>query len=378
MGLLSPTSPTRASRSPRSLGSRSCGRAALEQRIDADLALGRHAELVGELEALLREHPLRERLRAQLMLALYRCGRQAEALEAYQEGRRVLIEELGIEPSPELQELHRDILNQDASLAVASAQKPALKSRPTLPAATNRLIGRREELKALSDLLLGEARLVTLTGAGGSGKTRLALEVATSLAAEFGQEVNFVLLAPMRQPELLPTRIMAALGIKEAAGERPLETLKHSLQGQALLLVLDNFEHLLESAPLLAELLADCPRLKLLVTSRAALHLSGEHEYPLEPLPLKQALALFTERAQRRQARFRRRRSRAGGDLRSSRLSAARPRARRSPEQAAFLPGTAQPARAQLGATEGRAARSRFAPADAACDDRLEPRPARS
>ena len=194
---------------------------ALEQRIDADLALGRHAELVGELEALLREHPLRERLRAQLMLALYRCGRQAEALEAYQEGRRVLIEELGIEPSPELQELHRDILNQDASLAVASAQKPALKSRPTLPAATNRLIGRREELKALSDLLLGEARLVTLTGAGGSGKTRLALEVATSLAAEFGQEVNFVLLAPMRQPELLPTRIMATLGIKEAAGERP-------------------------------------------------------------------------------------------------------------------------------------------------------------
>jgi len=270
---------------------------ALEQRIDADLALGRHAELVGELEGLLREHPLRERLRTQLLLALYRCGRQAEALEAYQEGRRVLIEELGIEPSPELQELQRAILNQDASLAAASAQKPAPESRPTLPAAATRLIGRREELRALSDLLLGEARLVTVTGAGGSGKTRLALEVATSLAAEFGQEVNFVLLAPLRQPELLPTRIMAALAIKEAAGEQPLQTLKHSLQGQALLLVLDNFEHLLESAPVLAELLADCPRLKLLVTSRAALHLSGEHEYPLEPLPLKQALALFTERA---------------------------------------------------------------------------------
>jgi predicted ATPase/DNA-binding SARP family transcriptional activator len=271
--------------------------AGLEGRIGHDLQRSRHAEVVGELEALVTEHPLRERLRSQLMLALYRCGRQAEALEAYQEARRILVEELGIEPGAELQDLHRAILNQDSSLVAAPAQEPELEPRLSLPAAANPLIGRRPELRALSDLLLGEARLVSVTGAGGSGKTRLALEVAASLEAEFGQQVCFVPLAPLRQPELLPTTIMAALGIKEAASEPSLETLKRSLRAHALLLVLDNFEHLLDTAPLLADLLADCPRLKLLVTSRASLHLSGEHEYPLEPLPLKQAVALFTERA---------------------------------------------------------------------------------
>jgi predicted ATPase/DNA-binding SARP family transcriptional activator len=265
----------------------------LEERIEHDLAAGRHAGLVSELDALLSEQPLRERLRGQLMLALYRSGRQAEALEAYQEGRRLLVEELGIEPSPELQELHRAILNQAAALALASEQVPAW----SLPTPANPLIGRREELRAISDVLLGEARLVTLTGAGGSGKTRLALQVATALQAEFGQQVCFVTLAPLQDAELVPTTLMSALGVKEAAGEPPLETLRRSLRERALLLVLDNFEHLLEAAPLLAELLADCPRLKLLVTSRASLHLSGEHEYPLDPLPLKQARTLFTERA---------------------------------------------------------------------------------
>jgi predicted ATPase/DNA-binding SARP family transcriptional activator len=269
--------------------------ACLERRIEQDLGRNRHAELVGELEAAVAQHPLRERLRSQLMLALYRCGRHAEALEAYQEARRLLVEELGIEPSAELQALHRAILNQDSSLAPATAHEPEQEQRPSLPAPTNRLIGRRPDLLALSDLLLGEPRLVTVTGAGGSGKTRLVVEVATALAAEFGHQVYFVSLAALREPELVPATLMAALGIKET--ERPLETLKHSIGTSALLLVVDNFEHLLESAPLLGELLACCPRLKLLVTSRSSLHLSGEHEYPLEPLPLKQAIALFTERA---------------------------------------------------------------------------------
>ena len=231
------------------------------------------------------------------MLALYRCGRQADALEAYQEGRRALVEGLGIEPSRELQELHRAILNQEAALALTPVERPKLVATPSLPKPASRLIGRREESRALADLLLGEARLVTVTGAGGSGKTRLALEVAASLEAEFAQRVCFVPLAPLREAELVPTTLLSALGIQEAAGEPPLATLKRSLHEQALLLVLDNFEHLLGAAPLLSELLAGCPRLKLLVTSRASLHLSGEHEYPLEPLPLKQAIALFTERA---------------------------------------------------------------------------------
>jgi predicted ATPase/DNA-binding SARP family transcriptional activator len=271
--------------------------ACLEERIDTDLAQGRHSDVVGELEALAHEHPLRERLRAQLMLALYRCGRQADALEAYREARRLLVEELGIEPSPQLQELQRAILSQAAWLLALPAKERVLGITPSLPAAANPLIGRRRELRAVSDQFLAGARLVTVTGAGGSGKTRLALEVATSLRADFGQQAYFVPLAPVRQAELLPATIMSTLGIREGAGEPPLETLTHSLQGQGLLLVLDNVEHLLDAAPALAELLANCPLLKLLVTSRAPLHVSGEHEYPLEPLPLKQAITLFTERA---------------------------------------------------------------------------------
>jgi predicted ATPase/DNA-binding SARP family transcriptional activator len=269
----------------------------IEGQIERELTRGRHVALVGELEALVAEHPFREHLRSQLMLALYRSGRQAEALEVYQEARRLLVDELGIDPGTELQELHRAILNQDALLAAAPARQSEPGIGPGLPAPPNRLIGRRAELRALSELILGEPRLVTVTGAGGSGKTRLALEVAASLEQELGGRVHFVPLAPLRQAELLPTAIMSAVGVKETASEPSLETLKQALRPEAALVVLDNFEHLLETAPLLSELLADCPRLKLLVTSRASLHLSGEHEYPLEPLPLEEAVALFRERA---------------------------------------------------------------------------------
>ena len=113
-----PTWHTSRSHKPRSLGSRSGARCALERRIDADLALGRHADLVAELEGLVGQHPLRERLRGQRMLALYRCGRQAEALEAFREARRLLVEEIGVEPGPELRGLHEAILRQDAALEV--------------------------------------------------------------------------------------------------------------------------------------------------------------------------------------------------------------------------------------------------------------------
>jgi predicted ATPase/DNA-binding SARP family transcriptional activator len=267
----------------------------LEGRNERELEAGRHAELAGELEALVAGNPLRERLRAQLMLALYRSGRQADALAAYQEGRRLLVDELGIDPGAELQQLHRAILNQDDSLAAAPAAEPD--PAPSLPVAANPLIGRLDELKSVGELLLGPARLVTVTGSGGSGKTRLALALATSLAPEFGQRVHFVSLAPLRQPELLPATILGALGVKESASETAVESLKRVFRSRSALLVLDNFEHLLETAPLLVELLSDCPPLKVLVTSRASLHLSGEHEYPLEPLPLDEAVTLFTERA---------------------------------------------------------------------------------
>src|SRR5207302_508830 len=129
-------------------------------------------------------------------------------------------------------------------------------------------------------------RLVTLTGPGGSGKTRLGLQIAADLLDQFTHGVFFVDLAPVADPALVASAIMQTLGVQEASGQLPIVSLKEHLRSNQLLLLLDNFEHLLPAAPLVAELLAGCPRLKVLATSRAILRLRGEHEYPVPPLAL--------------------------------------------------------------------------------------------
>jgi predicted ATPase/DNA-binding SARP family transcriptional activator/Tfp pilus assembly protein PilF len=269
--------------------------AALEDRIEAELAAGHHSELVGELEALIVAHPLRERLHGQLLLALYRSGRQAEALEAYRRTRATLAEELGIDPSPPLQALERAILAQDPGLdwvlhGAAGEPVPTGKAnssrRPsTLPVPPTPLIGRQRALAEATALVRqGRARLVTLTGVGGSGKTRLALEAAAKLDGEFADGVWFVPLAPVVDPLLVLPSIAQTLGVREA-GRQPLDQrLRDQLREQQLLLVLDNFEHLLAAAPTVAGLLAGCPNLTVLITSRAALRVSGEQVYEVPPL----------------------------------------------------------------------------------------------
>jgi predicted ATPase/DNA-binding SARP family transcriptional activator len=274
--------------------------AALEGRLEADLGLGRHDQVVGELEALVAEHPLREHLRGQLMLALYRMGRQADALEAYQEARRVLLDELGLEPGPGLRELEQAILRQDESLS------PRPLPESNLPTPVSTLVGRDRELDEIcSTLRGGETRLLTLTGPGGAGKTRLAIEASNALAREIPDGAFFVPLDTIRDPALLLPAIAQALAVRESS-ERPLlQSLAERVVGRRALVLLDNFEQLIEAAPLLTNVLEAAPSLAFLVTSRAALRLSGEREYPVEPLGTKDAVTLFVERAQAAEPSFR-------------------------------------------------------------------------
>ena len=293
---------------------------ALEARLDADFELGCHAELVEELEVLVADHPLRERFWAQLMLARYRARRQAEALHAYQSARDLLADQLGIDPSAELQRLHADILRQDPALAPIG--RPDGRSRtPTpnnLPAQINSFIGRQRELTEI-DQLLDTTRLVTLTGAGGAGKSRLALQVAAARLADHPDGVWIAELAPITDPRLVARTVASLLGVNEHP-DRPVDDLlAHHLATAETLLVLDNCEHLVgDVAALLQRLLASCGSVRVLVTSQERLGVTGEALYRVPGLGIPapgttrasvvasaDAARLFTERATAVQPGFR-------------------------------------------------------------------------
>src|SRR5712691_10905835 len=270
--------------------------AALEDRIDADLALARHGQLVPELERLVVEEPLRERPRAQLMLALYRTGRQADALAVYQRARKTLVDELGIEPGESLRKLERAILAQDPSLSVTATASTAPPRR--IPTPPYPLLGREHELAALTELVGRDGtRLVTLTGPGGIGKTRLALELASRLAPDFPDGAAVALLASLQDPALVARTILEALELPES-GRDPEEALIGTLSGSRLLLLIDNFEQVIAAAPTVARLLAAAPGVRVVVTSRAPLHVAAEHEYTVPPLADDEAAELFVTRAQ--------------------------------------------------------------------------------
>ncbi len=318
--------------------------AALEDRVDADLAGGRHASLASELDGLVAEHPLRERLCGQRVLARYRCGRQAEALQAYQDLRGRLDDELGIEPNPALQRLQQAILRQDPGLdwrppaagpetepggpepAPVPAPKPARpesagpesagpesagpeSARPgpgRLPAQASSFIGRESELATIEQLL-GLSRLLTLTGPGGSGKTRLALQAGQQAVGQqgvgqqgvgqqgVGQQgagrypggVWLAELAPVASPDLVASVVASALGIREEPGSPLADTIAAHLGDSESLLIIDNCEHMLDAAAgLITGLLRECPALRVLATSQSRLNVTGEATWPVPPLTL--------------------------------------------------------------------------------------------
>jgi predicted ATPase/DNA-binding SARP family transcriptional activator len=276
--------------------------AAMADRLAADLALARAASVVAELEALTREHPLDERFAGLLIKALRAEGRTSEALAAYQRLRQLLVDELGVDPTPELQELHLSVLRGDQAPLSSTA---GLTRRTNLRATLTSFVGRDEEAARIVKLL-DESRLVTLVGTGGSGKTRLATEAASSLLDDY-DAIWLVELAPVTDPAEIPYAVLASIGRRDAttrsdpdAPRRPSEAvdeLRGVLTARRAMLVVDNCEHLLDGvAQLVDTLLADCPQLAVLATSREPLAITGEALVVLAPLPVP-ALVSTVEQA---------------------------------------------------------------------------------
>ncbi|WP_185949365.1 BTAD domain-containing putative transcriptional regulator [Microbispora sp. KK1-11] len=306
--------------------------AAAEDRIEAELALGRHADLISELRLLVTTHPLRERPHGQLMRALYGAGRRVEALAAYEEARSVFADRLGADPSPALAGLHLAMLRGEPSeedtrppvtptgparveqaLAGAARPSPHPARRGNLRARLTSFVGRDDDVERIGGLLASD-RLVTLLGPGGAGKTRLAVESAEAIAGSVPDGVWLVELAPVGDAAEVPQAVLTALGLRDTGlvpvravpampsapgGESdPVTRLVSALAARDTLIVLDNCEHVVEQAAALADrLLAECPGLRVLATSREPLGITGERLWPVGPLGAGHAVRLFAERA---------------------------------------------------------------------------------
>ncbi|MFJ4913385.1 AfsR/SARP family transcriptional regulator [Streptomyces sp. NPDC088726] len=311
-------------------------------RLTASLALGRAGQVLPELAALCGEHPLDEPLQALRLRALRDAGRTAQALAAYEEVRTVLADRLGADPGAELRSLHAELLRQEpvppvipeaaAAPAAASGPRTAPGRAATAPgrpapvpavvaaappgnlrARLTSFVGREGDIETLRGDL-AKARLVTLLGPGGAGKTRLSQEAAESVdPATWPDGVWLAELAPVEEPEAVPEAVLTALGgretvlrgagaeelraVERSSGAEPLARLTEHLSGRRVLLLLDNCEHVIEAAAALTDhLLARCPGLTVLATSREPLGVPGEFVRPVDPLPDPMALRLFADR----------------------------------------------------------------------------------
>ncbi|GAA4581281.1 BTAD domain-containing putative transcriptional regulator [Planotetraspora phitsanulokensis] len=259
--------------------------AALGDRVDADIRLGRGSEMVSELTELVAAYPLREGFVAALMRALAEAGRGNEALNLYQRTRELLAEELGADPSAELSALHTALLRGELGERAESR-------RTNLRAELTSFVGKDDDISAVANLAITH-RLVTLTGAGGSGKTRLATETARTMLAELPDGAWLVELASVRAGGELAQAAITAIGLRDQAllgGARagdPTDRLITAVRDRAILLILDNCEHVIEAAAAFADrLLGECRRLRIVATSREPLGITGEVLWQVEPLAL--------------------------------------------------------------------------------------------
>jgi predicted ATPase/DNA-binding SARP family transcriptional activator len=278
----------------------------LEDRIEAGLALGRHAELVAELEALVAEFPTRERLWGQLMLAQYRSERQADAVRSFQRARKVMIEDMGLEPGAELQSLEQAILERRHSLELDTpppAAAPVVVARTTnIRPELSSYIGRVEELAALSELL-AQRRLVTLIGPGGVGKTRMAVELALQTRDTWPDGAWMIELGDVAGDGAVDVALRSAfaadfdLQADVDTSASAVDRLAAQLGAGRVLLVFDNCEHVIAgTSAAVSTLLRTCPGVRVLATSREVLGLPGEMVRQLAPLEMAEAMALFSAR----------------------------------------------------------------------------------
>jgi predicted ATPase/DNA-binding SARP family transcriptional activator len=262
---------------------------AMEDRYDAEIALGHGADLVEELTDLVDANPMRERFVAALMRALAAAGRGNEALQVYERIKETLADELGVDPSPELSALHVALLRGELG------PPPAKEARKTnLRAELTSFVGRDDDI-AVARELIADHRLTTLIGPGGAGKTRLATETARSLLDAMPDGAWLIEFAPVGADADLAQATLTGLGLRDALlGEgshaEPLERLIAAIREREALLILDNCEHVIEQAAVFADrLLGECRRLRILATSREPLGITGEALWLVDPLVLPDA-----------------------------------------------------------------------------------------
>ncbi|MCV7375160.1 AfsR/SARP family transcriptional regulator [Mycolicibacterium arabiense] len=275
-------------------------------RNDAALAAGRHAELLADMSVAITTHPLDERLAGQLMLAQYRCGRQGDALDTYRRMRDRLADELGIDPCPALRAVHQEILEGAAAAPTPTPTPTPVPvspppDRPRAPTTGgrrgNRFVGRTTELERIAASIRPGA-VLTLTGVGGVGKTRLASESAHLIGKHYADGVCTCELAPLEPGATVGRAAAVALGLSRGHDTDFDSAVVEHLRSRRMLLVVDNCEHVLaDVAPLVDRIVEECADVAVLATSREPLGIEGERLLPLDPLPEAEATELFAERA---------------------------------------------------------------------------------